>query len=75
MPSSNSGKAVRGTIQDLLFNQDPETRCTAAATLGGHGMCVADEREALEALTTALQDPCTTVQEAVLESLVRLSAQ
>ena len=75
MASNNSGKAVRGTIEDLLFNQDPETRSTAAATLGGSAMCVADEREALEALTTALQDPSTTVQEAVLQSLVRLSAK
>ena len=75
MPSNYSGNAVRGNIQDLLFNQDPETRSTAAATLGGHTMGVADEREALEALTTALKDPCANVQEAVLQSLVRLSAK
>ena len=75
MPYIKSGKAVRGTIEDLFFNQDPETRSTAAATLGSPAKCVADEREALEALTTALQDPSTTVQEAVLQSLVRLSAK
>ena len=75
MYSHDSRKAVRGTIQDLLFHHDPEARRMAAATLGASPMRVGDKRDALEALNTALDDPCTSVQEAVLQSLVRMSTK
>ena len=73
MNPDRAHQTVRGSIQDLLFNHDPETRGLAAATLATDHMCVADEREALEALNTALHDPSAQVQDAVLQSLVRLS--
>ena len=66
---------VKGTIQDLLFHEDPDTRLSAATHLGHEAVGVSDQRCALEALTTALQDPCSTVQDAVLQSLMRMSAK
>ena len=75
MDTERSPQTVRGSIQDLLFNHDPETRGLAAATLGKDRMGVADEREALEALNTALHDPSLRVQDVVLQSLVRLSSK
>ena len=59
----------------LLFHQDPDTRFDAAIQLGGDMACVSAQRVALEALTTALQDPCSTVQEAALQSLMRMSVK
>ena len=59
----------------LLFHQDPDIRLDAAIQLGGDAVGVSDQRLALEALTTALEDPCSTVQEAVLQSLMRMSAK
>ena len=73
MEKPQSMYSVRGNIENLLANHDPETRETAASTLGTGLMGIADEREALEALTTALHDPSSRVQDAVLQSLVRLS--
>ena len=75
MSTDRSSQTVRGSIQDLLFSYDPETRGVAAATLGKGHMGIANEREALEALNTALHDPSLRVQEAVLQSLVRLSTK
>jgi len=58
-----------------LFHQDPDIRLDAALQLGGDTDRIADQRLALEALTTALGDPCSTVQEAVLQSLMRMSVK
>jgi hypothetical protein len=66
---------VEGSMQNLLFHQDPDTRLDAALQLGGETIRISDQRLALEALTLALRDPCSTVQEAVLQSLVRMSAK
>ena len=63
------------SMQNLLFHQDPETRLDAALQLGGETLRISDQRLALEALTLALQDPCSTVQEAVLQSLMRMSVK
>ncbi len=71
MNTKQSG--VDHTVTNLLFHQDPEARFDAALHLGGEAKGVSGQRRALEALTTALRDPCLTVQEAVLQSLVRLS--
>lgn len=68
-------QTVEGTIQNLLFSQDPEARLDAAVHLGSEATRVSDQRRTLEALTTALQDPCSTVQEAVLQSLMRMSVK
>ncbi len=67
--------SIDRTITDLLFHQDPEARFDAALHLGGWANGVSGQRRVLEALTTALHDPCATVQEAVLQSLVRLSVK
>ena len=75
MSTSGSSQTVRGRIQDLFFNYDPEARGIAATTLGQDHTGVANEREALEALNAALRDPSSRVQEAVLQSLVRLSCK
>ena len=64
---------VQGTIEELLYHQDPEKRLSAATHLGHDVAGVSDQRCALEALTAALQDPCATVQDAVLQSLMRMS--
>lgn len=64
-----------GSMQNLLFHQDPDTRLDAALQLGGEALRISDQRLALEALTLALQDPCSTVQEAVLQSLMRMSVK
>jgi hypothetical protein len=66
---------VEGSMQNLLFHQDPDTRLDAALQLGGETLRISDQRLALEALTLALQDPCSTVQEAVLQSLMRMSVK
>ena len=68
-------KTIEGSSHNLLFHQDPDARMDAAIQLGSEMVGVSGQRMALEALTTALQDPCATVQEAVLESLVRMSAK
>jgi hypothetical protein len=68
-------QTVEGSMQNLLFHQDPDTRLDAALQLGGETLRISDQRLALEALTLALQDPCSTVQEAVLQSLMRISVQ
>jgi hypothetical protein len=65
--------SVEGSMQNLLFHQDPEARMDAALQLGGETVRISDQRLALEALTQALRDPCSTVQEAVLQSLMRMS--
>lgn len=65
---------LKGSIQDLLFHEDPDARLDAATYLGNKDVVgVSEQRCALEALTTALQDPCATVQDAVLQSLMRMS--
>jgi len=64
-----------GSSRTLLFHQDPDIRLDAALQLGGDTNRIADQRLALEALTTALEDPCSTVQEAVLQSLMRMSVK
>lgn len=66
---------MKGTVEDLLFHEDPEARLSAATHLGHEAVGVSDQRCALEALTTALQDPCSTVQDAVLQSLMRMSVK
>ncbi|MGE0474737.1 MAG: HEAT repeat domain-containing protein [Nitrospirales bacterium] len=66
---------MKGTVEDLLFHEDPETRLSAATHLGNEAVGVSDQRRALEALTAALQDPCATVQDAVLQSLMRMSVK
>ena len=66
---------IEGSMQNLLFHQDPETRMNAALKLGGDTIRISDQRMALEALTVALRDPCSTVQEAVLQSLMRMSVK
>ena len=71
----STSQNVKGAIQDLLFHEDPETRLHAAADLGNETAGVFQQRCALEALTTALQDPCATVQDAVLQSLMRMSSK
>lgn len=67
--------SVEGSMQNLLFHQDPEARMDAALQLGGETVRISDQRLALEALTQALRDPCSTVQEAVLQSLMRMSVK
>ena len=68
-------KNIEVSSRTLLFHQDPDIRSDAAIQLGGETAGVSDQRLALEALTTALQDPCSTVQEAVLQSLMRMSGK
>ena len=75
MYRKTSHKNFEGSSRTLLFHQDPDIRLDAAIQLGGDTARVSDQRLALEALTTALEDPCSTVQEAVLQSLMRLSAK
>ena len=67
--------AVAGFMHNLRFHQDPETRQDAALQLGEETSRISDQRLALEALTVALGDPCSTVQEAVLQSLMRMSVK
>ena len=66
---------IEGSSRTLLFHQDPDIRMDAAIQLGGDTTGVSDQRLAPEALTAALQDSCSTVQEAVLQSLVRMSGK
>lgn len=66
---------IEGSSRTLLFHQDPDIRLDAAIQLGGETGRVSDQRLALEALTTALEDPCSTVQEAALQSLMRMSVK
>jgi len=68
-------KTTEGSSRTLLFHQDPDIRLDAAIQLGGQTTGVSGQRLALEALTTALEDPCATVQEAVLQSLMRMSVK
>jgi hypothetical protein len=68
-------KNNEGSSRALLFHQDPDARFDAAIQLGGDTPRVSDQRVALEALTTALHDPCSTVQEAALQSLMRMSVK
>lgn len=68
-------KNIEGSSRTLLFHQDPDIRFDAAIELGEDTTGVSDQRFALEALTTALEDPCSTVQEAVLQSLMRMSVK
>jgi hypothetical protein len=75
MYSKTGQHTIEGSMQNLLFHQDPDTRMDAALQLGGETIRISDQRLALEALTLALQDPCSTVQEAVLQSLMRISVQ
>jgi hypothetical protein len=75
MYMKNGQATAEGSMQNLLFHQDPDTRMDAALQLGGVTMGISDQRLALEALTLALQDPCSTVQEAVLQSLMRISGK
>ncbi len=75
MDSKTSSSTVEGSMQNLLFHQDPDTRFDAALQLGGETFRISDQRLALEALTLALRDPCSTVQEAVLQSLMRMSVK
>ena len=70
-----SSKNNEETSRALLFHQDPDIRMDAAIQLGGGTDRISDQRLALEALTTALEDPCSTVQEAVLQSLMRMSVK
>ncbi len=66
-------KNSEGFSRTYLFHQDPDVRVDAAIQLGGATARISDQRIALEALRTALQDPCATVQEAALQSLMRIS--
>ncbi len=66
---------MKGSVEDLLFHEDPEARLSAATHIGDEAVGVSEQRRALEALTTALQDPCSTVQDAVLQSLMRMSVK
>ena len=66
---------IEGSSRTLLFHQNPDIRLDAAIQLGGDTDRVSDQRIALEALTTALEDPCSTVQEAALQSLMRMSVK
>lgn len=75
MKCKNGQATVEDFMHNLLFHQDPDTRMDAALQLGGDTIRIADQRLALEALTLALQDPCWTVQEAVLQSLMRISVK
>ena len=75
MYSKTGQHTVEGSMQNLLFHQDPDTRMDAALQLGGETIRISDQRLALEALTMALQDPCSMVQEAVLQSLMRISVK
>lgn len=68
-------KNIEGSSRTLLFHQDPDIRFDAAIELGEDTTGVSDQRFALEALATALEDPCSTVQEAVLQSLMRMSVK
>ena len=68
-------KNSEGSSRTRLFHQDPDIRFDAAIQLGGDTGRISDQRLALEALTTALEDPCSTVQEAVLQSLMRMSGK
>ena len=68
-------KKIEGSSCTLLFHQDPDIRLDAAIQLGGETDGVSHQRLALEALTTALEDPCSTVQEAALQSLMRMSVK
>lgn len=68
-------KNIEDSSRSLLFHQDPDIRLDAAIQLGGDTTGISEQRLALEALTTALEDPCSTVQEAVLQSLMRMSVK
>jgi hypothetical protein len=68
-------KNIEVASRTRLFHLDPDIRLDAAIQLGGDTARVGDQRLALEALTTALQDPCSTVQEAALQSLMRISVK
>ena len=68
-------KNTEHSSRSLLFHQDPDIRLDAAIQLGGDTTGISEQRLALEALTTALEDPCSTVQEAVLQSLMRMSVK
>ena len=72
MSTCRHSQTIQGNIQDLFFHDDPDARGLAAATLGESCMSIAHEREVIEALNTALHDPVATVQDAALQSLMRL---
>jgi hypothetical protein len=74
MSMKSVSRHLTGSLEDLLFHADPDARLYAATRLGYGAMGVSVQRSALEALTTALRDPCANVQDAVLQSLMRLSA-
>ena len=73
MSTGKFPQTVKGNLQDLFFSYDPEARRLAAATLGRDHLGAGSKREVLEALNTALHDPVVTVQDAALQSLVRLA--
>ncbi len=75
MHGKTDHQTIEGSMQNLLFHQDPETRMDAALQLGGQTVRISDQRMALEALTMALRDPSSSVQEAVLQSLMRMSVK
>jgi hypothetical protein len=75
MSTKTGPYTVEGFMPQLLFHQDPETRLDAALQLGAETIRISDQRLALEALTLALEDPCSTVQDAVLQSLMRMSVK
>ena len=64
---------LQESMSNLLFHQNPDTRMDAALHLEGRASRISAQRLALEALTQALRDPDSTVQEAVLQSLIRMS--
>ena len=70
---TSQSSPTRKNIQDLLFNPDPEQRRMAAEGLGRANLPIANEGDALEALTMAMHDRHMAVQETAFQSLVRLS--
>lgn len=75
MQTTSSSFTIEESLHNLLFHQDPDMRFSAALQLGGETGRICDQRLALEALTVALKDPCSNVQEAVLQSLMRMSVK
>lgn len=73
MSTQTTAPGVRRTIQELLFHPDPTHRQLAADILGGIPLRIAEEGDALEALTTAMDDPAVPVKESAFQAMVRIS--
>ena len=60
-------------VTGLMSQQEPGNRKRPSMAKESSRLSQKRERRSMEALTQALLDPCTTVQEAVLDSLLQRS--